>query len=47
VGYSIIGDSEPEQQSKYNWIDDIMRSVSEKNNLEFQKDVKKLTVGSP
>lgn len=35
VGYSIIGDSDPENFANYNWIDDMMRSVSEQNNLEF------------
>lgn len=46
VGYSIIGDSTPEAQDQYNWIDEIMETVAIRNNLEFQKDVKKLTVGT-
>ena len=47
IGYSIIGDEDPTFQSKnYAWIDEIMRNVAEKNNLEFEKDVKKLSVGS-
>lgn len=47
LGYSIIGDPSPEAQQKYQWIDEIMKTVSLTNNLEFGKDVKKLTVGSP
>lgn len=46
IGYSIIGDSDPKvQEQKYTWIDEIMRNVAGRNNLVFQKDVKKLTVG--
>lgn len=47
VGYSIIGESDPEKQDQYNWIDEIMEYVAIQNNFEFNKDVKKLTVGPP
>lgn len=33
IGYSIIGDED--QQEKYTYIDEIMRTVSEDNNLVF------------
>ena len=46
IGYSIIGDPDPESQKQYQWIDDIMQRVSAKNNFIFQKDVRKLTVGT-
>lgn len=46
IGYSIIGDSDPQvQETKYTWIDQIMKSVAQKSDLVFEKDVKKLTVG--
>lgn len=35
IGYSIIGDSNPEAQQQYEWIDDVMKSVSAANNLVF------------
>lgn len=47
IGYSILGDSDPASSSQYNWIDDIMQSVATDNQLVYQKDVKKLTVGTP
>ena len=34
-------------QDQYNWIDDIMKSVARQNDMVYQKDVKKLTVGTP
>lgn len=34
IGYSIIGDADPKVQvQKYTWIDNIMRSVADKNKL--------------
>jgi hypothetical protein len=45
VGYSIVGNPDLAIQDEYKWIDDIMKKVATKNNLIFQKDVKKLTVG--
>lgn len=47
IGYSILGESDPEKQEQYNWIDDIMKSVARQNDMVYQKDVKKLTVGTP
>ena len=44
IGYSIVGD--PELQEEYSWIDTIMTSVAETNELEMEKDVEKLTVGT-
>lgn len=44
IGYSIIGDAS--KQEEYSWIDDIMKSVAETNDLEYREDVKKMTVGS-
>lgn len=46
VGYSIIGENDTEKISQYNWIDNIMQNVATVNNFIFQKDVKKLTVGT-
>jgi len=31
IGYSILGDSNPDTSSQYNWIDDIMQSVATDN----------------
>ena len=42
IGYSIIGDP----QDSYQWIDIIMKNVAEDNQLKFNEDVKKQTVGS-
>jgi hypothetical protein len=33
IGYSIIGD--PSKQDEYSWIDDIMKSVAVRNNMEY------------
>lgn len=44
IGYSIIGD--PKKQEEYSWIDDIMKSVANSNNMEYREDVKKMTVGT-
>jgi hypothetical protein len=35
LGYSVIGDSSPEAQEQYEWIDEIMKSVSASNDLVF------------
>lgn len=47
IGYSVIGDPDPANQEQYEWIDGIMEQVAQDSNLEFSKDVKKLTVGEP
>ena len=43
VGYSILGD--PARAQEYIWIDEIMEEVAAENALQFEKDVKKLSVG--
>jgi len=45
LGYSIIG-AEEEHYRKYQWIDDIMENVAHQNELVFEEDVQKQTVGS-
>jgi hypothetical protein len=45
VGYSIIGDKAREEAGEYENIHNLMRVVSEKNELEYGEDVKLLTVG--
>jgi hypothetical protein len=44
IGYSIIGD--PAMEEEYSWIDTIMRSVADTNDLKVGEDVNKLTVGT-
>lgn len=39
IGYSIVGQHET-------WIDDVMRLVATRNNMEFKKDVQLLTQGT-
>ena len=43
VGYSIIGD--PQKNTSYAYIHDIMKVVAEKNDMEVGSDVKLLTIG--
>ena len=47
IGYSIVGELDPANEEQYAWIDDIMQTVSELNKLDYLKDVKRQTVGSP
>ena len=46
IGYSIVGEYDPENSHQYQWIDDIMGSVAGDQRLQFDKDVKRLTVGT-
>mmetsp|Transcript_41119 Transcript_41119/g.62496 ORF Transcript_41119/g.62496 Transcript_41119/m.62496 type:complete len:130 (+) Transcript_41119:563-952(+) len=46
IGYSIVGDPDPNKEEEYSWIDEVMRKVAKSNDLQFERDVKKLTVGT-
>jgi len=47
IGYSIIGDPEISLPNKnYKWIDSIMEQVARDNDLKFDLDVRRLTVGT-
>ena len=47
IGYSIIGDPEISLSDKnYKWIDSIMEQVARDNDLKFDLDVRRLTVGT-
>ena len=46
IGYSIVGEAEADSDHSFEWIDDIMKKVAFDSQLTFQRDVKRLTVGS-
>ena len=45
VGYGIIGDKRNERNNEYERYHDLMRIVANRNDLEYGKDVKLLTIG--